>query len=248
MSKKFPFNEFKGLANKKYDNRFIYDESTYNGSHQKMRIICPEHGEFWQEPRAHLKYMFGCPACSYEYRAQNNTSNTEEFIEKARKIHGNKYDYSKVNYISVRDKVCIICPKHGEFWQVPNYHLNGEACPMCSESHLEKEFENVLLKNNILFEKQKTFSWLGKQSLDFYLPEYNTGIECQGKQHFGFGGWNLDNYDKQLLLDEKKFIKCKENNIKLIYIIPKTIKKENIDIWFYSNENTFYVSEFKINI
>lgn len=57
---------------------------------------------------------------------------TETFIEKARKVHGNKYDYSKVNYINSQTKVCIICPEHGEFWQTPNSHLNGIGCPKCS--------------------------------------------------------------------------------------------------------------------
>lgn len=56
---------------------------------------------------------------------------TEEFIEKARKIHGNKYDYSKVVYVNSQTKVCIICPIHGEFWQRPNDHLNGYGCNKC---------------------------------------------------------------------------------------------------------------------
>ena len=48
----------------------------------------------------------------------------ENFIEKAKKIHGDKYDYSKVEYVNNRTKVCIICPEHGEFWQSPNKHLH----------------------------------------------------------------------------------------------------------------------------
>ena len=56
----------------------------------------------------------------------------EKFIEKAKEVHGNKYDYSKVNYVNSSTKVCIICPEHGEFWQTPNSHLNGSGCPECS--------------------------------------------------------------------------------------------------------------------
>ena len=55
----------------------------------------------------------------------------EEFIEKARKIHGNKYDYSKVEYINNKTKVCISCPEHGEFWQTPDHHLRGCGCKLC---------------------------------------------------------------------------------------------------------------------
>ena len=58
--------------------------------------------------------------------------NTQEFIEKAKKIHNNKYDYSKVEYVNVKTKVCIICPEHGEFWQTPDSHINGKSgCPKC---------------------------------------------------------------------------------------------------------------------
>ena len=59
---------------------------------------------------------------------------TDSFIESAKMIHGNKYDYSKVNYVSAQTKICIICPEHGEFWQTPNSHLNGKGCPMCSRN------------------------------------------------------------------------------------------------------------------
>ena len=57
--------------------------------------------------------------------------NTREFIEKAKKIHGDKYDYSKVEYKNTRTKVRIICPVHGEFWQTPSSHLSGRGCPNC---------------------------------------------------------------------------------------------------------------------
>jgi len=56
---------------------------------------------------------------------------TEEFIKKAKEIHGDRYDYSKVNYITAKTKVCIICPKHGEFWMEPVNHLSGQNCPKC---------------------------------------------------------------------------------------------------------------------
>lgn len=58
---------------------------------------------------------------------------TDQFIEDAKKVHGDKYDYSKVFYKHVMQKVCIICPEHGEFWQTPNSHLNGRGCPICKK-------------------------------------------------------------------------------------------------------------------
>lgn len=58
---------------------------------------------------------------------------TAQFVEDAKKVHGDKYDYSKVAYNNVMKKVCIICPNHGEFWQTPNSHLNGSGCPICKK-------------------------------------------------------------------------------------------------------------------
>ena len=60
-----------------------------------------------------------------------NQLTTDKFIKKAKTIHGNKYDYSKVKYVNNHTKVCIICPIHGEFWQTPMKHLIGRGCPKC---------------------------------------------------------------------------------------------------------------------
>ena len=60
--------------------------------------------------------------------------NTEEFIKEAREKHGDKYDYSKVDYVNNSTKICIICPQHGEFWQRPNSHLSGHGCPKCNRN------------------------------------------------------------------------------------------------------------------
>lgn len=69
----------------------------------------------------------------------NNTV-TETFITKAKEIHGNKYDYSKVEYVNATTKVCIICPEHGEFWQAPSKHLGGQGCPKCVGKNMTSEY------------------------------------------------------------------------------------------------------------
>ena len=140
----------------------------------------------------------------------------KEFIERAKKIHGDKYDYSKVEYVGNKIKVSIICPIHGEFWQLPNSHLNGIGCPSCSESHLEKEINDFLIENNIKFERQKRFDWLGRQSLDFYLPDYNVGIECQGRQHFVSDNF-FKNIEEIIERDNRKKKLCDDNNICILY-------------------------------
>ena len=115
--------------------------------------------------------------------------------------------------------MCIICPQHGEFWQKPALHLNGTNCPRCQITHLEEETYNILKGNQINFETYKNFTWLGRQSLDFYLPQHNIAIECQGRQHFeevkSFGG--EEGFAKTQERDKRKYDLCKANGIKLLY-------------------------------
>ena len=112
----------RGLYGSKYD----YSKVEYVDTKKtKVKIICPIHGEFKQTPRAH--YRGGCPKCSF-----HNTRNTQEdFIEKARDKHGDKYDYSKSKYTTQNEKVTIICPKHGEFTQIAKNHISGRGCRKC---------------------------------------------------------------------------------------------------------------------
>ena len=85
---------------------------------------------------------------------------TENFIERAKKIHGDKYDYSKVNCTNSYTKVCIICPKHGEFWQRPDKHLRGIGCPKCGLESMRKTLTKILilLLTNIITYVKKTIT------------------------------------------------------------------------------------------
>lgn len=68
---------------------------------------------------------------------------TEEFISRAKKVHGDKYEYSKVEYFDSRTKVCIICPEHGDFWQSANIHLRGHGCPICKSVSFSSKTRGV---------------------------------------------------------------------------------------------------------
>lgn len=161
---------------------------------------------------------------------------TKQFIEDAIKIHGNYYDYSKTIYTKALNKVLITCPIHGDFEMTPDNHLKGCGCPKCQNSRLENDVRKLLLNNNIQFiEYYKPF-WLKcddgihTQSLDFYLPEYNIAIECQGKQHFGeygtFGSTTLspkDFYNNIVERDIRKKLLCEKNNVKILYFTKEKI-------------------------
>lgn len=153
---------------------------------------------------------------------------TEEYVKKYREKYGDKYDYSKVEYVNNKTKVIIICPKHGEFKQTPSEHLRGFGCPICKSSHLENDARKLLKENHIIFEEQKMFDWLGLQSLDFYIPSKHIAIECQGKQYFKplkfFGG--INGYTAQKERDIRKEKLCIDNHINLLYHAEKNYTRD----------------------
>ena len=114
-----------------FGNKYDYSKVDYKNNREKVCIICPKHGEFWQSPECHLRGHEGCKECCKEKIGRNILKTQDEFINEAKQIHGDKYDYSKVEYFGDKNKVCIICPKHGEFWQTPNSHLKGKGCADC---------------------------------------------------------------------------------------------------------------------
>lgn len=149
-------------------------------------------------------------------------------INHANSIHGDKYDYSLVpNEVRCDNSIPIICKFHGIFNQTPYHHVNrGQGCPFCKSSHLEKEVESFLKDKMIDYKRHKRFDWLGLQHLDFYLPKYNIAIECQGEQHYKpidyFGG--NDGFISQKERDLRKFGKCKDNNVELLYFTHLYLK------------------------
>ena len=241
----YPFTkeEWIAVARKKHCDKYDYSKVDYVNSRTKFCIICPEHGEFKQTAIDHTQGC-GCPKCKGDKNRERLTSSKEEFIIKAHKKHGDKYDYNKVKYVNSATKVCIICHEHGEFWQKPNDHLQGKGCPKCNLSHLERSVMNYLDEHEIAYDYQKRFDWLGLQSLDFYLPDYNVGVECQGRQHFFpveyFGGKEGLNECKKR--DKLKFKKCQKHDIKVLYYSDLGIEYpydvfEDLDLLFEEIKN-----------
>lgn len=128
MSKRKTKEDFIREARLIHGDKYDYSKVQYVNNREKVCIVCPEHGEFYQSPTKHLSGQ-GCPFCS-----STKKGDADRFIAEAKKIHGNRYDYSKVVYVNNREKVCIICPEHGEFWQDPHNHLKGKGCPVCGKN------------------------------------------------------------------------------------------------------------------
>jgi len=217
-STKKTLGRFISESNKVHNYKYIYSKSIYKNALSKIEIICPKHGSFFQRTEAHLRGQ-GCSKCNFE--SQNKT--TKEFIVDAIKVHGNKYDYSKVNYKNNYTKVKIVCKKHGCFLQISNSHLNGRGCPNCNTSKGELKIKKYLDSYNINYIQQKTFKdckYKRFLKFDFYLPEENVCIEYDGIQHFQpikyFGGEKA--FNKTKIRDNIKNNYCNEKNIQLIRI------------------------------
>ena len=140
MTRRLTTEEFVEKARNVHGGRYCYERSVYVGSQKKVTITCQEHGGFEQTPNSHLLGV-GCRKC-----AGNHRYTTEEFVEKARGIHREKYSYDKVNYAKTNKKVVITCPEHGDFEQTPGHHLQGHGCVECG-------FEAVAVLNTLTIEE-----------------------------------------------------------------------------------------------
>ena len=220
-----------------HGNKYDYSKVNYVNQTTKVRIICNKCGtEFWQTPNNHTNKTKpqGCPNCKYikiiSENAKRAKNASETFVIKAKQIHGNKYDYSKVNYINAHTKICIICNKCGfEFWQTPNNHINNhhpQGCPNCMcQSVGEQKIKEFLDYKSINYIHDKScLEWLinpktsYKLRPDFYLPDYNLVIEYDGRQHFKSDkntGWG-DSFEKVKERDLLKEKLCREHNVDII--------------------------------
>ena len=204
----------KNIHGDKYD----YSLSEYTGVFNNIKIICKVHGVFEQLPNNHFKKL-GCPKCSGIKKLTQ-----DEFIEKSRLIHSNKFDYSLVQYKNNRKKVKIICPNHGVFEQEPSSHMNnGAGCPFCLNSKGEVKIKNILDNYKLEYIQQYKFKDCkdkNKLAFDFYIPEKNICIEYDGKQHFEpikrFGGSCGFEIVKKHDIIKNKY--CYSKNIKLFRI------------------------------
>lgn len=191
--------EFIEKATQVHGDKYDYSQVQYIDSETKVKIICPIHGEFWQTPHNHLQGQ-GCIKCGGKL-----CFSKEDFISLAETKHGNKYDYSQVEYVNTSTKVCIICPEHGEFWQTPNDHLNGKGCPECGkESSIKKrtltkeEFiersckihNNKFSYENVVYTNMMTPVYITCPEHGVFLQKPVVHIQgygcpkCSGKHHY----------------------------------------------------------------
>lgn len=213
--------QFIEKAKKVHGDKYSYNKVEYIDSKTKVCIICPEHGEFWQTPSQHLQGR-GCKDCAKKKMGPRKITQ-EEYLFRARQVHGDKYDYSKVVYTGIKNKINIICSKHGKFEQIAQVHLQGCGCPRCRNSRGENIVSKILENNNIKFEQHTYIGYKGRYICPDFVITLNNAkyiIEYNGEQHYKpvqkFGG--QETFEKQIFRDNLLREYCSINNIKLIEI------------------------------
>ena len=231
-------SEIVTMFREKHDDKYDYSKVVYNRMHEKVCIICPKHGEFWQTPNKHLLGQ-GCPKCAIETRAEEKNIGNEEFIRRAREIYGDKYIYADTKYTKMDEKVKVICPKHGEFWQKPYDHLHGHGCPKCGliESKCENEIYEYVCglvgKENV---EHSNRTILDGYEIDIYIPSLKIGIEYNGLK------WHSEKF-RNRNYHLMKTLNANKNGIKLIhifedeYINSKEIVLSKIKTLLHKNNN-----------
>ena len=159
-----------------YGDRYDYSLVQYDRSNAKVKIICPQHGVFETAPNNHLRKMGNCPKCAEISRANKRRMILQEFLDRVREIHKNKYDYSKTEYVSVTTPVKIICPKHGEFLQIPQVHLAGKGCRECSDEKHRLTVKDFLNRAKKIHENKYDYSLVvylnGRKKIQIGCPKH----------------------------------------------------------------------------
>jgi len=222
-------------------NGKLTPENIMPGSIKKIWWICNLNNQHkWKaSPNARTNGKHGCPKCAIE----RTRKTTEEFIKDAIRVHGNKYNYSKVEYKNINSKIIIVCSIHGKYSQSPNGHLSGRGCSSCSNKGEGKikEFLLKYFKNWKIIPNKKIWSTYKKYKhrrfCDFWLEKDGVKIivEYDGAQHFKpvqFGGMSLKKAEKALknyqLKDALDAEFCEENNIYLYRIKYDENKEQSI--------------------
>lgn len=203
-----------------HGNRYDYSNVVYVNNKTYVDIICKIHGVFSQSPNMHLR-GHGCPYCG-----GTKILTTEEFILKAREIHGNRFDYSKSMYINGKTKIEVICKKHGSFFVTPNMHMNKNrhyGCPKCATEKKRGLVHGVgiydvdftMLKDKYVYNSYKQWSaMLGRCYSGYVHSKQKTYIGCKTCEEWhkfsNFFEWyklnHIDGYmlDKDILFKGNK--------------------------------------------
>lgn len=173
------YDEFIKMSKVKYNDEFIYHKPLHFDFKMSIKATCKKHGIFMLNPERHLKQGTTCPTCSNE----NKKISIDEFIKRCNNIHNFKYDYSLVNYNTLKDKIKIICPVHGVFLQHGTHHLHKRAvCKECTFDDIKnRDVEEFIKTSNLIFNSKydytKSIYKNKKTKLNIVCPVHGTFLK-----------------------------------------------------------------------
>ena len=257
--------EFRAVHGDRYD----YRDVDYDGGKVKVVIWCKKHNHpFKQAPVKH-KVGQGCDICAEEAREAHRRSSghtTQSFIERARELHGDRYDYSEVEYTGYDCTIMIKCPEHGLQPVIAYQHIaegRRRGCKICSSTQskhaaaierflIEEKYEHIKEWSDHDCKDKRTLRF------DFYLPQHRLIIEYDGEQHFREANFTSDKKQNKMNFingrrrDAIKSLWCRKNKINLMrvtsnvslneipdyldYMIDSYSGRERIDIRFLPAE------------
>lgn len=289
---------FIAQARRVHGGRYEYPTQDYSGNKTKVRILCPDHGEYWQTPNSHLNGR-GCPECANDLKRQRNKAvslqtlrelparlaagnanwtydfttftgmnrhlrahcsihgefhaapnnilrnsgcakcgvdkhqqfaesrklTTEEWVARAKKQHGDKYDYADSVYVGAETRTSVRCRTHGVFYTTTDHIYQATGCPKCSH-HLSRGEDAVFrFLSNLTTAEQRNRTVLKPKELDIYLPEAKMAVEYCGEFWHSHG--DAEDERKNKLKHFQKYADCKAQGIRLITLYETEWKEHN---------------------
>lgn len=188
--------EFIADAKAVHSDKYDYSLAEYKTSFDPVVIICPLHGPWEVTPNNHVSLKTGCPRCGRNNTIAASMIPKEEFVVRAKNVHGNFYDYSKTTVEKLRSKSVITCPIHGDFEQDLQNHILGSRCPKCAHNDKSKQ-EGVI--ENLLKE------WLPdlkvERNVRGIIPEFTTKKRGEGRKAIKNGELDLYVPEKKLAIE-----------------------------------------------
>jgi len=222
-------NMFIAKAMETHGDKYDYSKVDYKKAIEYIIIICKKHGEFLQIPISHTRGK-GCKKCGTESTSVKVCLTNDTFIQRATETHGDKYDYSKVDYTRIVNNVIINCKTHGEFLQTPNNHLRGAGCPICINKTESILYDKIKLIYPSLLTQFKQY-WCKKNRnlpYDFCISELKIIIELDGPQHFK-QIMNWSSPEEQFENDKYKEECANKNGYSVIRLLQQDVYYDTYD-------------------
>lgn len=191
MTAKLTQQGFIDKARERHGDRYDYSQSVFVSTREPVVVICRVHGAFTvNRANDHLRGR-GCAKCAID--AISDT--TESFTEKARVVHGERYDYSRVDHRGANRRVVIICPIHGEWLQTPGSHIDGHGCPKCAQvesaNRRRGELDMFIRSSALVHRERYTYSnaiYMGsRRKITITCPDHGDFEQLAGNHLAGHG-------------------------------------------------------------